>query len=472
MHDSSGIALLCRPPEWIIMAASTIEPNAVHGCPFAGSRSAERRLRPRQVAAPSDTRTLTVARDLPTDALGLARVVTRRVRESGKHVLSASLREAMMRLRERGERDQFVAAFLDCLLDKHDGRFHNRTYLALALVELILDDPRSGLDTERLSALLMADVIRHESAVAATPPRRDDDRPDARTLGARLAHARRFVAECGVPEGAPLPVPPDGVVGEWFAMTAQPVSVVHDEYFFLRALQCHEMVFTGLAENVSGATGALREGRMRTAREQMEAAVAAFEKAALLFRVVATMRTEAFHTFREFTQGASAIQSEAYKRFEIACGRPVTERLRSDAFGNVPAVRAEALAGADDLSSAYLAARPNGRTGGPEWARFDAALVELERRHQRWKTTHHRLAARMLGDAAGSWVHSGCALPAAMRGEPPFLAATPRRVASSRRRAGTSEVLRRGDTVAVCVPQGPSWAVRCSSCSRRERWWG
>ena len=125
-----------------------------------------------------------------------------------------------------------------------------------------------------------------------------------------------------MPEGAALPVPPDGVVGEWFAMTAQPVSVVHDEYFFLRALQCHELVFTGLAENVVGATAALREGDVRSAREQVERAVAAFAKAALLFRVVATMRAAAFHRFREFTQGASAIQSEAYKRFEIACGRP------------------------------------------------------------------------------------------------------------------------------------------------------
>ena len=392
------------------MAASTIEPNGgavVLGCPFAGSRSVGRHLRPRQAAVPFKARTLTVARDLPTDALGLARVVTRQVREGGKHVLPASLREALVRLRERGGRDRFVAAFLDCLLDKHDDRFHNRTYLAIALLELILDDSRSGLDPERLSTLLMADVIRHESAVAAAPASGDDDRPDARTLGARLTHARRFVAECGVPEGAPSPVPPDGVVGEWFAMTAQPVSVVHDEYFFLRALQCHEMVFTGLTGNVLGATAALREGNIRSAGQQLAAAVAAFEKAALLFRVVATMRVAAFHAFREFTQGASAIQSEAYKRFEIACGRPLAERLVSDAFGNVPAVRSEVLAGADDLSSAYLAARPSGRPDGTAWERLDAALVALEPRHQRWKTTHHRLAARMLGDASGSGYTAG-----------------------------------------------------------------
>jgi tryptophan 2,3-dioxygenase len=38
---------------------------------------------------------------------------------------------------------------------------------------------------------------------------------------------------------------------------------------------------------------------------------------------------------------------------------------------------------------------------------LDAAVVELERRHQRWKTTHFRLAARMLGDAAGSGYTAG-----------------------------------------------------------------
>ena len=261
------------------MASSTIEPTrsaVAPGCPFAGSRTASRIAGPRRTPVPSAVRTSTAVPDFPADALGLARAVSRQVRESGKHVLPPSLLHAMVLL--RGRPDRFVVAFLDCLLDKHDGRFHNRTYLALGLLELILADPRGVPDRERLSALLMADVIRHETAVAATPPRADDDRPDARTLGARLAHARRFVAECGVPEGAALPVPPDGVVGEWFAMTAQPVSVVHDEYFFLRALQCHELVFTGLAENVVGATAALREGDVRSAREQVERAVAAFAR--------------------------------------------------------------------------------------------------------------------------------------------------------------------------------------------------
>lgn len=124
------------------MASSTIEPTragGAPGCPFAGSRTASRISGPRRTPVPSVARTLTAVPDLPADALGLARVVSRQVRESGKHVLPPSLLHAMVLL--RGRPDRFVVAFLDCLLDKHDGRFHNRTYLALGLLELILADP-------------------------------------------------------------------------------------------------------------------------------------------------------------------------------------------------------------------------------------------------------------------------------------------------------------------------------------------
>ena len=44
-------------------------------------------------------------------------------------------------IRDRyGGRDPYLDAFLDCLLDKHEGRYWNRTYLSLPVLEVILDE--------------------------------------------------------------------------------------------------------------------------------------------------------------------------------------------------------------------------------------------------------------------------------------------------------------------------------------------
>lgn len=398
------------------------------GCPFSGMPSG------------ADARTVPVPPtggqhrlpDLDThkgdDGVALARVVTELVRRTGKHFVPEPVLAQLAGLRQRPiSGDPYLAAFLDCLLDKHDGRLHNRTYLALALLERLLDDPRSGLDPERMSALLMADVIRHEIAAERVAPHRggDDDRPAPRTLRRRLQHATRFVAHCrGTTGSAGLrrrPVLPEecsqsdlldglptpaGPAAEWLAMTVQPVYVLHDEYFFIRALQCHEMIFTGLADDIRGATRAVREGSFEAVVARLDRANVVLERAALLFRIVATMQIETFSAFREFTQGASAIQSEQYKRFEISCGEPRPTRLRSDAFAGVPAVAAE-VAGGDTLSRAYLDARRDAAFAPGEWRVLDAALGALEVSHQRWKTAHHGLAARMLGDASGSGYTAG-----------------------------------------------------------------
>ena len=311
-----------------------------------------------------------------------------------------------------------LATWLDGILDKFEDRFYNRTYLALPLLERICDDPLSGLDPERMSALLMADVVRFETAAAAEESTSDE--PDPVTLRKRVTHALRFVASCGnvdpndvgrdldlaeVLEN--LPAPPATPAGDWFDMSVQQVYVAHDEYFFMRALQAHEMVFTTLAADLRAATTSLRDGRFEDAVSSLEHANTVFARAAMLFRLVATMRPDHFHSFREFTQGASAIQSEQYKRFEIACGAPSAERLRSDAFANVPAVQADAVAGHDDLSQAYLDTRRDGTFTSDEWDVLDAALTKLEGGHQRWKATHHSIAARMLGDAHGSGYTAG-----------------------------------------------------------------
>ncbi|MBW0088553.1 hypothetical protein I4I73_07115 [Pseudonocardia sp. KRD-184] len=369
-------------------------PSAVagHGRPVGGTGE-HRLLRPRRRPATGDGPTA-------------ARAVLDAVRRSGTAALEPGFLARLAAVRDRGVDDPCLAAFLDSVLGRHDDRFRNRTYLALPLVEELM--AATGTDADEMAALLMADVVRFELAAARLPAGAGaPDRPDARTLDTRLRHARRFVDLCrgaGGP-GADLPEA-RGLVAEWLPATALPVTALHDEYFFVRVLQCHELVFTALLADVRRATGSLQGGDPAAAAAHLRHADAVFGRAALLFRVVATMRPSTFHAFRVSTEGASAIQSDQYKRFEAACRRPDAARLASDAFTNVPVVRAEVLRGQDDLTAAATAAR-TADPDGPGWARFDAALGALEESHQRWKTTHVGLATRLLGDAHGSGYTSG-----------------------------------------------------------------
>ena len=360
------------------------------------------------------------------DSLVLARLVTHEIHWVGKHFLGADTLTRLAAIRERhAGRDPYLDAFLECLLDKHDGVFWNRTYLFLPVLENVLAE--NALLPAGVAALLAADIVRHELCAAH---RRTDistlGRPDPRTLRTRVRHSLRFMtshlgseesdgllaAIAHQPESdlavllLQLPEPPLAVAGEWLEVSVQPVSTVHDEYFFVRVLQAHEMAFTGMNRRLRDAIAALRDGQLDVATTLLEEVVTFMDRHGSLFRIVATMRPEAFHTFREFTDGASAIQSEQYKRFEGLCGQPPPTRLGSPAFESVPRVRDELADGHDTVTDAFLGARSTGRHE-TELATLAGLLRNLEESHRRWKGTHVTLAARMLGDARGSGYTSG-----------------------------------------------------------------
>ncbi len=355
------------------------------------------------------------------DGLVLARLVTHEVRWVGKHNLSPDRLDRLAAIRERhGGQDPYLDAFLECILDKHDGRFWNRTYLSLPVLDVLLAE--HPLLPSGIAALLAADIVRYELCAAhrltdVSPV----GRPEPRTLRTRLRHSSRFMtAHFGSAESEgllaviahepeadlptlllQLPIPRIAIAGEWLELTVQPTSTVHDEYFFMRVLQAHEMAFAGMNWRMRDAIAALRSDQPDTAMRLLEEVVTFMDRNASLFRIVATMRYEAFHTFREFTDGASAIQSEQYKRFEGLCGLPPPDRLGSPAFDSVPAVQAEVSGGQDTMSDAYRDACAAGRHPG-ELATIATLLRTLEDSHRRWKSTHVTLATRMLGDARGS----------------------------------------------------------------------
>jgi tryptophan 2,3-dioxygenase len=368
----------------------------------------------------------TAAADL--DALALAQALEAVVRWHGLHHLPEHHLAALdaARSRHRG-RDLLLDGLLDSALAKRDGRYWNRTYLCLAVLERAVEGPVAPVDPIALAALLAADIVRDElDAVRRDVPVGELGRPDGRGLRARIGHAMRFAAanlgaevaadvldvvahapESGLPAVLELlPAPPVAWVGPWLDVTVLPVSTVHDERFFIRALQAHEMVFTAAARRVALAVEALRADEAAEAARRLRQVTALVDRGQSLFRMVATMRTVAFHTFRDRTDGASAIQSEQYKRFELRCAPPTPERATSAAFQAVPAVQAEAAAGVDTVVDAWLDLRRR-RPDHPAAAELLGAMRALEQSHGRWKATHVTLAARMLGDARGSGYTAG-----------------------------------------------------------------
>ena len=127
------------------------------------------------------------------DGLVLARLVTHEVRWVGKHFLSTDRLERLTAIRDRYVgRDPYLDAFLDCLLDKHEGRFWNRTYLALPVLEVLLAE--HDLVPSGVAAMLAADIVRYELCAAhrlteVSPV----GRPDSRTLRTRMRHSLRFM---------------------------------------------------------------------------------------------------------------------------------------------------------------------------------------------------------------------------------------------------------------------------------------
>lgn len=370
----------------------------------------------------------------------------------GKHFVDETLLKTLAVARERisgagcagspgvDPSHRVLERFLDTTLDKFDGRYDYPTYTALAL----LAPPREDLEAvrvhrDRIVVQLLADLVRFE--LAAAEGRTDlfaELRPPVLLVGKRHRLAVRVAAPALHRLGLPAPGIGDEPVGAArrlvqtvaasmsgperlvLDLSMLPVHVSHDEYLFIRVLQAFEATFTLLAARLRTAIAALDAGDRAGAVDCLEGAAAALTESAPLFSLLATMQLEAFQTFREFTDGASAIQSRNYKLVESLCRTPDDDRLHSHAYRSVPEVRAGVLAGQRTLDEAYadhvLAA--GGRGAGP--AGPGAAMEVFASALRRWRQTHYRLAVRMLGNRTGTGATEGTPYLAEVRKVPVF----------------------------------------------------
>lgn len=348
--------------------------------------------------------------------------VVAELREAGKHFASPQLLAALAVARaappaQEADVNQRLARFLHTALDKRDQRFDNPSYLALDGLELPAGDvTQAAARRDRLLALLIADLLRFElDAAEGRTALQPELRPDARVVDKRCRHALLVLAPLLARKGRRAPGDADPVAAARHAMrtvlgdataedertlqlTLLPVSRIHDECMFIRVLQSYEVTFAYVAVELAVAAAAIEGGVGAAAREALDRAALALGESSPLFSLLGTMRPEAFLTFRQFTDGASAIQSRNYKRIESVCRTPDRERLDSPAYLSTPEVREAVLAGQPTIDRALQAGTlPAGQEEAVRAAmdRFAGALLK-------WRRTHHSVAGRMLGDRRGT----------------------------------------------------------------------
>ena len=176
-------------------------------------------------------------------------------------------------------------------------------------------------------------------------------------------------------------------------LTVLPVSLVHDEYMFIRMLQCLRGDDAFIAVKLGEAIDAPEKTSPRESdRHDAEQAMLA---ARPLWSMVATMRAQQFLEFREFTDGASAIQSRNYKLVESLCARPSEARLDSPASG-----RCRRCASACWPASVRSATLEPDAAARAAMERFESALAH-------WRNSHYKLALKMLGQRRGTGYTEG-----------------------------------------------------------------
>ncbi|MER7419200.1 tryptophan 2,3-dioxygenase family protein [Micromonospora peucetia] len=359
--------------------------------------------------------------------------------------------------------------FLDVALDKWDGRYDYRSYLALRLLQLPCgeddgpgreDDGHGRKDDghgdgdgslarpdgarrsrDRLLVRLVADALAFELAAGSdATDLLPEDRPSREVVAKRcrlgVRAASPALARLGL-AGAVHdrePATPTALralaagldpAGELpLRLSMLPVYVSHDEYLFIRVLQAYECLFAGLADELSATIAILSAGRARQAADRLTYACGQLTAAGPLFSLLATMQPAAFQTFRQYTEGASAIQSRSYKLMESLCRTPEGPRLESPAYHQVPEVRERVRAGQPSIDEAFRAAVRDGLLTGADGDLVEQAMRGFATAVIQWRRTHHRLATRMLGPRPGTGYTEGTPYLAAVRSIPVFTSVT------------------------------------------------
>jgi tryptophan 2,3-dioxygenase len=378
--------------------------------------------------------------------------VVRHYHKVGKHFVRSETLELLGQARDMlptmcgpWPHVQTLASFLNTALDKPDERYDYPTYLALSLLPLpTVEDPREQAPfawsrCDRLITHLVTDSLAFElAALEGETNLLPDQRPADELINKRFKHGLRVIrpalARMALDSGltatdsqelarqACATVRSDMSVAErrTLELSVLPVYTAHDEYMFLRVLQSFETTFALLAVQLREVVAALQERSVDRAVHFLKASESAMAESAPLFSMLATMQVESFRTFRQFTEGASAIQSRNYKTLESLCRKLDPERFESPAYYQVPEVRKRVLAGQPTLDDAFQEICQSDDISDEDRDRLADGMRGFASALLRWRNTHYRLAVRMLGNATGTGYTEGVPYLKSVRTIPVF----------------------------------------------------
>jgi len=364
-------------------------------------------------------------------------VAVQAVRRRGKHFIGAQVLAAFDQARRSLTRQAhddaaLLGKFLDVVLDKYDGSYNYLSYTGLPLLEherpALSDTADIALSRHVHDATvcaLIGDALRFElECLAGEDSYLSEMRPDAELLERRMRFALRSLEPSlrrlgfgAVAEDLPIARSAERVIRFCsrqalahrpfvLEISMLPVYVVHDEHLFLRILQTLDATFVSVSGLLRCALRASDEQPMR-AVEYVAAGNGLLQEGLKHFLTLSTMQKESFSTFREFTTGASAIQSVNYKIMESLCRNPDAERLDSLAYSSVPGLQQQLRSGAMSLDEKLGELRARGDLPAQVLAALEAVMASLAETMTRWRHSHYGIAKKYLGEGSGTGYTEG-----------------------------------------------------------------
>jgi tryptophan 2,3-dioxygenase len=361
------------------------------------------------------------------------------VRRRGKHFVDQTVLEALAHTRRCavakapfGQVDPFLEKFLDVVLDKYDDKYNYLTYTALPLLESVRPavaddaDPVLAQHVHDVTVCsIISDALRFElNQLEGGETFLPELPPDADLIERRLKFALRSIEPSLIRLGFDVPAESASVRqhsekvlqfcgAQQFAhsrfildVSMMPVYVVHDEYLFIRILQALDATFSSVCGLLRQAIRAFDDAPRRVPQFIL-AANAILDEGLKHFLTLSTMQKESFATFREFTTGASAIQSVNYKTMESLCRHPDKERLEGLAYSSVPGLQKTLREGGESIDDKFAQLR---QTSGAERTllkAIDSAMCALSETMTRWRHSHYGIAKKYLGDGSGTGYTEG-----------------------------------------------------------------